>query len=310
MGEKRATIATALVLSAAMLLYSGTYTVSVGRLVVVKNLGAIGTIRTEPGLYFKWPWPFQSAVELDGRSHVLTLPGNEVLTQDKFNLIASVSVGWRVRSDEASVKQFLESLRGSVDSAQEKIASRAKSVRKRVLNKIKLAEIISTDKQQSENFNNFEKAMKETLQKGLDEAGYGIHIDFLYVESLKFPKDVTEKVFERMIKERERVSARYLAEGQNKAKIIRDNAETEKDKKLADAEAKAIVIRGQADAAIADSYKVFQKNADLAIWLRQIETLRRVLKRRSTIVLPNDKALESLLPNPPSEKALSSGGKK
>lgn len=310
MGKKRVTIATALLLTIAMILYSSTYTVSVGRLVVVKNLGAIGSIDSDPGLYSKWPWPFQSAVVIDTRSRVLTLPGNEVLTKDKFNLIAAVSVGWRVRSDEASVRQYLKSLQGSPEAAQEKIASRAKSVRKRVLNKIALADIISTDKSQSENFLRFEKTMKDTLQKGLDEAGYGIHIDFLYVESLKFPKDVTTKVFERMIKERERVSARYLAEGKNKAKIISDNAETEKDKKLADAEAKAIVIRGQADAAIADSYKVFQKNAELAIWLRQVETLKRVLKRRSTIILPNEKALDSLLPKPPSEDALRTGGKK
>jgi hypothetical protein len=53
----------------------------------------------------------------------------------------------------------------------------------------------------------------------------------------------------------------------------------------ADAEAKAKEIRAEGDVEAAKSYEIFQKNPELAKFLRKLDSLREIMRGRTTIVV-------------------------
>jgi regulator of protease activity HflC (stomatin/prohibitin superfamily) len=54
---------------------------------------------------------------------------------------------------------------------------------------------------------------------------------------------------------------------------------------LAEAEKKAMEIRGQADAEAAKSFEVFKEHPELAVFLLKLNALEASLKDRSTLIL-------------------------
>ena len=114
---------------------------------------------------------------------------------------------------------------------------------------------------------------------------YGIEVKFVGIKKLGLPESVTEKVFARMQSERDREVQRIKAEGEAAAMKIRSNAYRERDKILAEASSQAIEIRGKADAEAAEWFKVFEQNAELAMFLLNVETLESTLKDKTTLIL-------------------------
>ena len=64
---------------------------------------------------------------------------------------------------------------------------------------------------------------------------------------------------------------------------------------LTDAEAKAKTIRAEGDAEAARHYEVFKANPELAAFLRKLDSLRRIMKSRTTLVLDTGAAPFDLL---------------
>jgi membrane protease subunit HflC len=117
---------------------------------------------------------------------------------------------------------------------------------------------------------------------------YGVDVEFTKIRQLVLPKDITEKVFDRMKKERETLAADIKQAGEEEAKKIRANADSNKTKILAKAKSDAKLLKGQGDAEAAKHYEVFSKDEDLAIFLRELETLRNSLEKRSTVILTTE----------------------
>ncbi|MBN2711182.1 MAG: hypothetical protein JXR97_01965, partial [Planctomycetes bacterium] len=235
------TLATAVALIAMLAIYTLCFTVQAGTVGVVKTLGGISKVETKPNIYFKAPWPIQSVVPVDTRTRLLLIKGKEELTADEFNLISELTVGWDV-SDPAL---FVTRLENSEAKAEELLRSRITDARMRTTHSIRLGDIISTKPDQPKNFASFEKQILDIVQASLpqdkeDKNNYGINVRYVRVKRLAFPANVTEAIFETMKKERKRLSDKYLVEGENDAKIIVQNAERERDQKLAEAEAQAI----------------------------------------------------------------------
>src|SRR5580704_15819250 len=51
---------------------------------------------TQPGLYFKWPWPIQRVYRFDSRTQNFEDKFRENYTADNNNLILTVYVGWKI----------------------------------------------------------------------------------------------------------------------------------------------------------------------------------------------------------------------
>ncbi len=110
-------------------------------------------------------------------------------------------------------------------------------------------------------------------------------------------------MFERMKTERNRRTAATIARGEAEATKIRADANLKKTELLAAAEARAKVIRGRGDAEAAKYYKMLEEEPELAMFLRNIEALGKMLKERSTVVIRDDSEPFILLKDIPSLKS-------
>src|SRR6266581_7066712 len=87
-------IGVVLLIIAALLLF--TFQVRKSEVAVVTTFGRPTRPITEPGAYFKWPWPIQNVYKFDQRVQNFEDRLTEGMTRDSFNLLTSVYVGWRI----------------------------------------------------------------------------------------------------------------------------------------------------------------------------------------------------------------------
>jgi len=95
--------------------------------------------------------------------------------------------------------------------------------------------------------------------------------------------------------ERNRRTLATIAEGNAQATRIKTDADSKKTELLAAAEARAKAIRAQGDAEAAKYYKMLEADPELAMFLRDVEALKNILKERATIVFSADTAPFKLL---------------
>jgi len=214
----------------------------------------------------------------------------QIQTRDEYQIVVTTYVLWRV----GDAGLFLKRL-SSTAKAEDKLGDVVRNSRNIVLGRRDLSELIGTDDTKV-HMADIEKEILEGLQKtALEE--YGIDVQYLGFKHVGFPEKVTLKVFDRMRAERKRHSVKYLADGEREAQRIRANADREVSDILAQAQADAKEIRAEGDQMAAKHYSVFQKNPELAAFLRKLDSLRLTLSKKTTLILDtNTPPYDLLLP--------------
>lgn len=281
---------------AAGVLVAGVFVLSQTLVVVGESEVAVRTTfgRPDPvplaqaGLYPRWPWPVQHIHRFDRRVHLLEGSFEQVLTGDGRSLVALLDAGWRI----ADPVLFLERV-GTPEQARRNLDGLIGNARNGVLGRHTFAELINTDPAKLK----FDQVEQELLAAVRPEARarYGIEVAFVGLRRLALPEAITERVFDRQRAERREVAERYRAEGESEARRIRAEAESQRDQQLATADAEARRLRAEGDAQAAAFYQVFEKDPELAMFLRKLEILEETLGRKATVVLGSDTAPFDLL---------------
>ncbi len=248
---------------------------------------------TDPGLYIKWPAPIERVHTFDSRMQVFEADLGETTAKDSVPIIVNTYVVWRI----AEPLKFLNAV-GTVKDAQVKLYSQITDTQNRVIGQHSFGEFVNSDSEKIK-FKEIEAEMLADLEQTLSDE-YGIEVKTLGIKQLKISKDVSKDVFERMKTERNRRTEATIARGQAEAAKIRADANLIKTELLAAAEARAMAIRGQGDAEAAKYYKMLEEEPELAMFLRNIEALGKILKERSTIVIRDDSEPFKLLQEIPS----------
>src|SRR5664279_1982538 len=259
-----------------------TFQVRTTEVAVVTTFGKPTRPITEPNLYFKWPWPIQKVWTFDRRVQNFEDRLSEGLTQDGFNLLTSVYVGWKVSDPTAFFPRFAGSANpiGAAEALLDQWLGNAKSG---IVGKHPLSDFIST----SDNGTNFVAVESEILaavQSQLQTNNFGLEIAFLGLKRVQLPESVSQDVFGRMTSERKVLADRYQNEGEAEAQRIRSDAERRAAELLANAEGQATAIRGKGEAEAAKSLKVFQQNPELASFIFRLSALEGSLKERSILI--------------------------
>ena len=270
-----------LVVAALLLLLQVLFIVRQGEVAVLTTFGKPQRALTEPGLYGRWPWPIQRVYSFDARLRSLEGAFEQTITQDGKNLLVSVAAGWRVKEPLL----FLERV-GSDAQAEQNLDGLIRNHKTAVLGQVPLSALVNT-RREALQFDKVEQRMLAAVQAEARER-YGIEVEFLTIRKLGLPEGITAKVFERMREERKAIAEGYRAEGEGEAIRIRAEADSQRDQTLARAEADAKRLRAEGDAAAAEYYREFEKNPELAIFLRKLEALEQTLKEKSTVVLGSD----------------------
>jgi len=247
---------------------------------VVTTFGRATRPITEPGAYFKWPWPIQKVQKFDKRIHNFESKFEQVLTPDGFNLLIMVYAGWTINQPDVFFPRF----NGSVRQAEENLEGLVRNAYSGVVGQHPLSHFISTDEKELK-FGDIEKEMLQRIQRDAQSSGYGIDIKFLGIKKLGLPESVTQLVFERMKSERELQETRIRSEGENVANVIRSGANLESAKILAQADAEATRIRGLGEMEAAKSFETYKKYPELANFLLQLNAIEAFLRERTTLIL-------------------------
>jgi modulator of FtsH protease HflC len=236
---------------------------------------------TEPGLYFKWPPPIESVQKFDSRARSLVAELGETPTKGAVPIIVNTFIVWRIAEPLA----FFNAV-GTISDAESKLLSQISDTQNKVIGRHEFSEFVNSDPAKIK-FDDIEKEMLAEIQKAV-RSDYGIEIKSLGIRQLKISEDVSKAVFERMKAERNRRTEGTIAEGSAASKKIITDALSMQTELLAAAEARAKAIRAQGDAEAAQYYKLLEQDPQLAMFLRDIDALKKILEQRSTVVISAD----------------------
>ena len=236
---------------------------------------------TEPGLYFKWPPPIESVQKFDSRARGLVAELGETPTKGAVPIIVNTFIVWRIAEPLA----FFNAV-GTISDAESKLLSQISDTQNKVIGRHEFSEFVNSDPAKIK-FDDIEKEMLAEIQKSV-RSDYGIEIKSLGIRQLKISEDVSKAVFERMKAERNRMTEGTIAEGNAASKKIITDALSMQTELLAAAEARAKAIRAQGDAEAAQYYKLLEQDPQLAMFLRDIDALKKILEQRSTVVISAD----------------------
>ena len=137
---------------------------------VVTTFGKPVRDLTEPGAYFKWPWPVQKVYKFDQRVQNFEDKYSETLTSDQINLLTSVYVGWKI-SDAATF--FPKFAGGSVPAAQRMLESTLRSAKQAVIGNHPLSDFVNADPKEL-NFDAIEREIEQAVRAQLQTNNCGI----------------------------------------------------------------------------------------------------------------------------------------
>ena len=254
---------------------------------------------TEPGWYFKWPFPIQQVHSFDSRMRAFEVEMEETRTAGGEPIIVNTYVVWRI----SGPLEFFNAIKTEKKAEDEFLRSRIRNSQNNVIGRHYFSEFINSDPAKIK-FEEIQAEMLTDLQKAVTDAQCGIEIKTLGIKQLKVSAEVSKEVFARMTAERNRRAEAITSQGNAEAIKIRTDAKSKSDELITAAEARAKVTRGMGDAEAAKHYKMLDADPKLAMLLRNLEALQRILEDRTTFITPTDMVPFTLLKGMPDIKTL------
>ena len=311
---------TILVALAAFIVFSSAYTVSETEQIIVTQFGKpVGVPIVEAGLHFKIP-SIQEVIRIEKR--ILEWDGrpNEMPTKDKTYIVVDTFARWRVKD----AKQFFLRLRDE-RSAQSRLDDILGSETRNAIAKNKLIEVIRTTKDRKPEQDaslvevrkdigmlypitmgraNIEKQIFEKAAAKLTD--FGIELLDIRFKRINYNESVRDRIYERMISERQQIAERFRSEGAGEAAKIM--GKSERDLLVIESAAYKQVqeIRGVADAKATEIYaNAYNKNADSVSFyefIMTMESYQEMLDAQSTLIFTTESDVFKFLKNVEQDK--------
>ncbi|HEY5233780.1 MAG TPA: protease modulator HflC [Verrucomicrobiae bacterium] len=291
-------IGAVLIIIFALLLF--VFQVRQSEVAVVTTFGRPVRNITEPGAYFKWPWPVQRVYKFDKRIQNFEDKFSETPTADSVMMLATVYTGWEI----SDAREFYPKFLGSVPAAQRTLEGILRNAQNAAIARHNLSDFVNADPQQLK-FDAIEDEIKAEVQAELSTNNYGIKLDFLGFKKIELPESVTATVFARMTADRQQIITRLQSEGERDASEIKSTADRHAAGVVNNSRADAVRIEGEGQAAAAQVLPVFQQNPDLANYLFRIDAIKQLLNKQSTLIFdertPPFDLFQNLPKNPPAK---------
>jgi membrane protease subunit HflC len=224
---------------------------------------------TAPGLHFKLPF-IESVVYIDRRILDLESPKQEILASDNQRLEVDAFVRYRI----VDPLKFYQTV-GSVARADNQLASVLNSAVRRVLSEANQMQIVRDER--------VPLTTRIRDQVNTEAERFGVSIVDARMRRVDLPRQISEKVFDRMRTERAREAAEFRALGQQEAQQIRSSAQRDATVIVAEAQQKADTLRGEGEAernrVFADA---FNKDPDFFAFYRSMQAYDTALKAKGS----------------------------
>ena len=307
----RKTVITIVIIFVVVLLFfilGPLFTIEEGEQAVVVRFGRIVSVYTEAGLKIKMPMVdkvqrySKMILSWDGEAQRLPTEENQFIWVD-------ATARWRIIDPKlfyesvGTVTQAHSRLDDVIDSEVRKIVSR-NSLREAVRNSNVINEIerqdvyrtstaTETGEEDTISIAVFTDTIYEDINKGrnvlsdemLEEARiiapqYGIELIDIIIRQIKYSDDLTESVYNRMIKERNQIAQAFRSDGEGKRAEWLGKMDRELDAIQSEAYRKSEEIRGKADAEAAAIYaETYNKNPEFYNFWKAVESYRKMLPK-------------------------------
>jgi membrane protease subunit HflC len=295
-----------------VLLFSSAYTVSEVEQVIITEFGKpVGRpinadpAKSEAGLHFKIPF-IQTVNRFEKRVLEWDGPAMEMPTKDKLYVVVDNFARWRISDPRAYLEQL-----NNERTAQSRLSTIIGNAAMNVVASHDLIEVIRSDKTRKLAVDpdlvevNPNAASLAAIQRGravLDQEIFkiassevkriGIELLDVRFKRINYNARVTEKIYDRMVSERQQIAERFRSEGAGEAAKI--TGRKEKDLREIESGAYRTVqeLQGKADALATEIYaKAYSTSpvaADFYPFLKTLETYKTTLGRDSTVILTTD----------------------
>ena len=238
----------------------------------------------DAGLKLKTPF-IENVVYLSRRNLEVDLRPVQLLASDQERLVVDAFVRYRI-TDPIRFYEKLRDERGAQDQLQAIFDSTLRDV----LGRVDTPEIISGRRAEL-------MAEIQSVADGVATAeDLGIDIIDVRIKRADLPEENYQRVFDRMVSQRNLEANLIRAEGQERAQEIRATAEKEATIIRANAQREAEIIRGTGDGERTRIFaEAFEKDPEFYAFYRSMEAYRKGLRNGTTYVLSPDSDFLSYL---------------
>jgi membrane protease subunit HflC len=280
-----------LVIFLAVVAWNSFYVVEENEYGCVFRFSEIVDTASDPGLHFKIPF-VDSVQYFSKATQFYDIPPSEVLTSDKQNMTVDCYILWRIEDPQ----QFYRAL-GTNVKAEERLNAITYNALKTAMGTLAQADIINMN--DGAERNEIYESIAANVDAQAKEKGYGIHVEDVKIKQFDLPDSNLNAVYQRMISERNQMAAKHTADGDQEAKLIRN--EVEKDVGIivsnAKAEAAQLVAEGEAEymRLLAEAYDTPEKREFYEFTLA-LDALKASLNGdEKTIILDENSELGKIL---------------
>lgn len=278
---------------------SGFYILDETQQAIVTQFGKpVGEPRTKPGMQFKVPF-IQKVQFFDKRFLEWDGDPNQVPTKDKRFIHVDTYARWEITDP----LQFFIRLRDE-RSAQSRLDDILDGETRIAVASHDLLEIVRSTNREPVVVEDFMEALEnlEDINVGRDKieamilqkanertTDLGIRILDFRFKRMNYVEEVRDRVYDRMISERNRIADQFRSEGQGEARKLLGNKERDLAQIQSEALREAEQIRGRADAEATNIYAAaFNRNRqtrDLYDFLRTMESFEKALDDKTTLII-------------------------
>lgn len=243
-----------------------------------------GSVVTEPGLRWRLPRPLQTVTKYSTMLQTMDDPMEQRTTADSYTIIVRDYAAWRITDPY----KFYIGPR-TEEKAEDLLSALMRDL-SMIYGKYNFNQFVNTDPAQLK-LREMEREAADFLNQRLGDT-YGMRVEHVGIRRVLLPPDVTTKVFERMRDTRVRMAQNARSEGEAQARGIASEAEKIRDIILAFARGRAQAIEAEGDREAAEAYNLFSADPEFAIFLRQLETLRKALAAETTTLVMDADSLD------------------
>ena len=189
---------------------------------------------TKPGLHMKVPF-IETVTLLDRRILDLETPKQEVLASDNNRIEVDAFMRYRI----VDALRFYQTV-GTIERANNQLGSVLSSALRRVLGESTMVQIVRESRSQ------LTVSIRDLVN--VEAVRLGVEVVDVRIRRADLPKQISDRVFDRMRTERAREAAEFRAQGAEAAQRIRAKADRDVVILRADAQRQADQTRGEGDA--------------------------------------------------------------
>ncbi len=277
------------------------YIVSETNQVIITQFGdPIGGAVTSPGLHIKVPF-IQKTNYFEKRWLEWDGDINQIPTKDKKYIWVDTYARWRI-SNPLVFFQRLHDERG----AQSRLDDIIDGETRNAIANFDLIEIVRSSNREfdlteelilldiASDIPEITIGREKIAQLILDNCSkitpdFGVELRDVRIKRVNYVDEVQEKVFDRMIAERERIASLYRSEGDGKSAEIMGQKERELKKITSEAYQKAQEIKGKADAEATRIYaSAYNLDPEFYQFMKTLETYINTLDEETWLILTTD----------------------